>query len=124
MNLSAPKILFFIHIVMKAKIRKFIAVIPAVKASANRVVNHPGNLQAHEKFHKRCEMALKCVAKIQEAFSGRTELELLNPLRYRAREKIGKDMGIMIFRKYRPRGKSYQLRPGIVHSKNDQKKSS
>ena len=67
----------------------FYPVIPAVKASANRVVNNPGNLQAHEKFHRRCEMVLKFVNKIQAALSGQTELELLNPLRYKAREKIG-----------------------------------
>ena len=71
--------------------------IPAIKASANRVVNYPGNLQAHEKFHQRCEMTLKCVAKIQKAFSGQTELELLNPLRHRAREKIGENMYCVIY---------------------------
>ena len=64
--------------------------IPAVKASGNKLLNHQGDLATHEKFHKRCDLVVKCVAKIQQALSGETELELLNPLRYKAREKVGK----------------------------------
>ncbi len=66
-----------------------VAAIAAVKASANKVVNQHGNLIAHERFHKRCELVVKYITKIQQALSGETELELLNPLRRHARQKIG-----------------------------------
>ncbi len=59
--------------------------IPAVKSSANRVVNDPGEVKLHETLHKRCDLLVKVTAKVRQALDGDNHPDLLSPQRSRVR---------------------------------------
>ena len=60
-------------------------VIPAIKTSANRVVNDFGELRLHESLHKRADVLLLTVGKIRRAVEGDQQLDLTSPARCKAR---------------------------------------
>ena len=59
--------------------------IPAVKTSANRVLNDMGELRLHETLHRRADTVMAGVIKLRAALSGHGHAQLMSPARTTAR---------------------------------------
>ena len=63
----------------------FIPVIPAIKTSANRVLNDMGELRLHETLHRRADTALSAISDLLAELRGERRAHLTSPARVQAR---------------------------------------